>query len=250
MSSGATGSFANSLAVVTGGAGGIGAEIVRRLADGGAEVWIADVDGAGAARIAGETGGRACTVDVRRREDVRALIDDLPRAPDIVITSAGGARRCKAIDVDEALFADTIALNTGGFWRTAQEAARRARASGTPLSIVHVASSLHRGPAPELSHFAAAKAASITLVRCLAQEWAAKGIRINTVVPGPVVTHATEAVWQRQPDRRDELLNRLPLGRMGTPGDVAAAVLWLASPQAQWVTGAALTVDGGLEVSP
>ena len=240
----------DALAVVTGGAGGIGAAIVRRLAGGGAEVWIADVDRGAAERLAEETGCQSRNVDVRSRDAVQAFFNELPRAPDILITAAGGARRCNALDVDEALFNDTIALNAGGFWRTAQEAARRARAANTPLSIVHIASSLHRGPAPELSHFAAAKAASITLVRCLAQEWASSGVRINAVVPGPIVTGATDTVWKQYPAIRDALERRLPLGRIGTPDDVAAAALWLASSDAEWVTGATLSVDGGLEVAP
>ncbi len=115
---------------------------------------------------------------------------------------------------------------------------------------MHVASSLHRGPAPGLSHFSAAKAASVALVRCLAQELAPVGVRVNGVIPGPVDTPATARVWETMPDVPLAITERLPLGRVGKPDDVTPAILWLASDEARWVTGTLLTVDGGLDVAP
>ena len=243
------GRFAGRLAVVTGGASGIGAAVARELAAGGARVVIADLDLARAQSLAAELGGEARRVDVCERDQVVALFAGLPGAPDVLVTSAGGAPRSAALDTDEATFARTLQLNTGGFWRCAQEAARRAVAAGQPLAIVHVASSLHRGPAPGLAHFAAAKAASVTLVRCLAQELAPQRIRVNAVIPGPVETPMTTPVWDAMPGLRESLGARIPLGRIGTPADVARAVAWLASDEAEWVTGALLPVDGGLEVA-
>ena len=152
--------------------------------------------------------------------------------------------------MDESLFLDTLQLNTGGFWRCAQEAVRRAITADSSLNIVHVASSLYRGPAPELSHFAAAKAASMTMVRCLAQELAVHRVRVNAVIPGPVETPMTTPLWDAEPDSRDAMRARLPLGRIGDPAEIAEAVVWLASDQAGWVTGTALTVDGGHQVAP
>lgn len=248
------GRFAGRLAVVTGGASGIGAAVVRELARGGAEVVVADLDAGRAAALAGELGAIATVharcVDVRERAAVESLFVGLPRAPGLLVTCAGGAPRSAALDTDEATFAATLQLNTAGFWRCAQVAARAARAVDAPLSIVHVASSLHRGPAPGLAHFAAAKAASVTLVRCLAQEWAVHRIRVNAVVPGPVETPMTTPVWDASPGLREGLRAGVPLGRLGEPDDVARAVAWLASDEAAWVTGTLLTVDGGLEVAP
>jgi NAD(P)-dependent dehydrogenase (short-subunit alcohol dehydrogenase family) len=242
--------FAERLAVVTGGASGIGAAVVRELAAEGATVVIADLDLARAETLAQATGGLARALDVRDRAQVEALFGGLGRPADLLVTCAGGAPRSLALDTDEATFLASMQLNAGGFWRCAQVAARTAIIANRPLAIVHVASSLHRGPAPGLAHFAAAKAASVTLVRCLAQEWAADGVRVNAVVPGPVETPMTTPLWDRNPGLRDTLRTRIPLGRIGEPPDVARAVAWLASDEASWITGAVLPVDGGLEVAP
>ncbi len=242
--------FAGRLAVVTGGASGIGAAVVRELVTGGAEVLVADLDGARAAGLAAVVGARAQCLDVCDRAEVETLFAGLGRPAEILVTCAGGAPRSLALDTDEGTFAASLQLNAGGFWRCAQVAARAAIACHSPLSVVHVASSLHRGPAPGLAHFAAAKAASVTLVRCLAQEWAAGGVRVNAVVPGPVETPMTAMRWDHSPGVRDALRSRIPLGRIGEPADVARAVAWLASDEASWITGAIMTVDGGLEVAP
>ena len=101
-----------------------------------------------------------------------------------------------------------------------------------------------------MSHFSAAKAASVTLVRCFAQELAGEKIRVNAVIPGPVETAATTPIWDGRPGLRQALAEKLPLARIGQPIDVAPAVVWLASDEAAWVTGAVLNVDGGLDVAP
>lgn len=235
------GRFAGQLALVTGGASGIGAEVMRQLEAGGAEAIAADI------KI---PSNRIRQVDVRDRASVTALIAGLPRAPDILITCAGGALRRKALEVDEEMLNESLQLNLGGFWRCTQEAAKRAISENKPMAVVHVASSLHRGPAPELSHFSAAKGASVSMMRCLAQELAPHRIRVNAVIPGPIETPATTPIWDNRPGYRDTLRAAVPLARIGTPTDVVPAILWLASQEAGWVTGSLLTVDGGLDVAP
>lgn len=226
--------------MVTGGASGIGAGVVAALAKEGAEAIAADIKDVSGVR----------KIDVRDRAGVKALIDGLPRAPDLLVTCAGGARRHAALDVSDEILNESLQLNLGGFWRCTQEAARRAVAEGKPLNVVHVASNLHRWPAPELSHFAAAKGASVTMMRCLAQELAPKQIRINAIVPGPVETPATTPVWNAVHGRREALRQTVPLGRIAEAADIVPAILWLLSAEAAWVTGTLLTVDGGLDVAP
>lgn len=233
--------FSGKLAVVTGGASGIGAACAKLLSEQGATVVVGDIQA---------ESDSPNFLDVTDRESVVAFFAALDRAPDVLITCAGGASRQAALDVDEGQMDLTMALNFGGFWRCAQEAARRAMDEGIDLAIVHVGSSLHQGPAPELSHFAAAKAASITMVRCLAQELAPHKIRVNAVVPGPVETPATTPVWEANPGMREALRKVLPLGSIGDTDDVVPAILFLASPSAAWATGTILAIDGGLSVSP
>lgn len=231
--------FAGRLAVVTGGASGIGAACVTALRRQGATVIVGDIQA---------DQGSPEYLDVTDRGSVVKFFAALERAPDILITCAGGAKRTSALDVGDDLMADTISLNFGGFWRCTQEASRRAITEESSLAVVHVASSLHRGPAPELSHFAAAKAASVTMVRCLAQELAPQSIRVNAVIPGPVETPATTAVWDANEGIRSALQNAIPLGRIGMPEDVVPAILFLASAEATWATGSVLTIDGGLDL--
>ena len=249
MTESARNDFANRLAVVTGGGSGMGAAIAKSLASRGADVVVADKDVQAATRVADAIGATAQGVDVSDRDQVRAMFSALPQPPRVLVTCAGGASRRPAMEVDEAMFAETYNLNAGGFWRCTQEAAHRCIEANVPLNVVHLASSLWRGPAPELSHFAAAKAASITLVRCLAQELAPHGVRVNGVIPGPVETPTTTPIWDHQPQLRSDLRAKLPLNRIGEPADVAPAVVWLASDEAAWVTGSVLSVDGGLSVA-
>ena len=234
-------SYKDKLAVVTGGASGIGTAVARTLLDRGASVVRGDIQ---------DTDKDVRTLDVRDRDSVVAFFNGLERAPDLLVTCAGGAQRCAALDVSDAMLNDSLQLNLAGFWRCTQEAAKHAITEDRRLSVVHVASSLHRGPAPELSHFAAAKAGSVTMVRCLAQELAPHNIRVNAVIPGPVETPATTPLWDARPNAREQLQDALPLGRIAVPDDIVPAILWLASDEASWATGSVLTIDGGLDVAP
>jgi NAD(P)-dependent dehydrogenase (short-subunit alcohol dehydrogenase family) len=242
---------ADAVALVVGGASGIGAGIARRLSAEGVPLIVADLDLAAATRLASELGGDARAVDVTEPASVAALYDGLDVLPSLLVHSAGGAARHPAVDIDEATWAQSFQLNAGGFFRTAQQLARRLIAAGRPGSILQIASALHEGPAPGLAHFAAAKAASVTLVRCFAGEWAASGIRVNALTPGPIDTPMTRRAWQRRsPQEQAEFVARIPLGRLGTPDDVASLAAFLLAEDARWITGSVFSLDGGLAVGP
>ena len=240
---------ADAVALVVGGASGIGAGIARRLSAEGVPLTVADLDLAAATRLARELGCGARQVDVTDPASVAALYDGLDSLPALLVHSAGGAARYPAIEIDESTWAQSFQLNAGGFFRTAQQLARRLIAAGRPGSIVQIASALHEGPAPGLAHFAAAKAASVTLVRCFAGEWAAHGIRVNALTPGPIDTPMTRRAWQsRSAQEQADFVARIPLGRIGDPDDVASLATFLLAQDARWITGSVFGLDGGLAV--
>jgi NAD(P)-dependent dehydrogenase (short-subunit alcohol dehydrogenase family) len=238
------------LALITGGASGIGFEVARQLTTAGVEVVIADLDSDAGRTAASDLGARFEVADLTRRDQVEAVVASLPRAPDIVVNSAGGGRRADVLDITEDDWLLAMQLNAGGLLRLAQTAAARAIAEGKPAAIVQISSALHKGPAPGLAHFSAAKAAGMALVRCLANELAPHRIRVNAVVPGPTETPMTQRAWAlRDDDPKATYEARIPLARVGTPADIASAVSYLVSDAAEWVTGSVMTIDGGLAVS-
>jgi NAD(P)-dependent dehydrogenase (short-subunit alcohol dehydrogenase family) len=240
-----------STAVVFGGGSGIGTAIVHRLHADGVHVIVCDLDEAAAQSVAEAVGGVARQVDVTSPDSVGELFAELDSPPRLLIHSAGGAARKPAIEITEDDWLASLQLNAGGFFRTAQHAAAALIAAGETGSFVQVASALHRGAAPGLAHFSAAKAASVQLVRCFAHEWAAHGIRVNAVVPGPVDTPMTQRAWSTlAPKARRAIDDRIPLGRVGTADEVAAAAAFLLSDDSAWTTGSVLDVDGGLGVGP
>jgi len=236
------------LALIAGGASGIGFEVARQLAQAGARVVIADLEpNGGAAEAIGATFHRA---DLTRRDEVVDLVESLPPGPDIFVNSAGGARRSSFLEITEEDWALAMQLNAGGLLRTGQEVARRLIADGRPGVIIQISSALHTGPAPGLAHFSASKAAGMALMRCMANELSPHGIRVNAVVPGPTETEMTRRAWAaRDDDPKAAYAARIPLGRVGAPADIAGAVSYLVSDAATWVTGSVITVDGGLAVS-
>jgi NAD(P)-dependent dehydrogenase (short-subunit alcohol dehydrogenase family) len=242
---------ADAVALVIGGASGIGAAIARRLGAEGVPLIVADLDLAAATGLASELGGDARPVDVTNPASVAALFDGLDVLPSLLVHSAGGATRYPATEIDEATWAQSFQLNAGGFFRTAQQLARRLIAAGRPGSVVQIASALHEGPAPGLAHFAAAKAASVTLVRCFASEWATHGIRVNALTPGPIDTPMTRRAWSnRTAQEQANFVARIPLGRVGDPADVASLATFLLAQDARWITGSVFGLDGGLAVGP
>ena len=243
-------------ALVTGGASGIGAATAERFAAEGAAVAIADLDGAGAERHAAAIcaqGGTAIglAADVGDDESVAAMVDRAWEAlggVDILVNNAA----IPMIGTVETLAADewdrVLDLDLSSIYRASRAIWPRfvAAGGGTILNTASVAGII--GMAGQHG-YSAAKAGVVMLTKCMALDGAAHGIRVNCVCPGFVETPMVLTYFEAQDDpeaSRAGVEAAHPLGRMGQPAEIAAAFLYLASDEAQWVTGTALVIDGGL----
>jgi len=241
------------VAVVTGAGAGIGRASALRLARAGAAVVANDIDPDAAnatAEAIRAAGGRA----EAHPGDVTAagLADALvARAVEsfgslsIFHANAGGARPEPMDGMTEAAYREVMTLNFDAVWSGTQAALRAMLPAGGG-AIVVTSSGAGVGAEPGLAAYGAAKAAVISLVRNLAVEYAAQGIRANAVVPGPIETVQMRAWLDSLPDRGVGFGARVPAGRLGRPEEIAEAVLFLASDAASFVNGAALPVDGGV----
>jgi 3-oxoacyl-[acyl-carrier protein] reductase len=236
-------------ALVTGGTGGMGRAIAAKLAADGFDVAVAytgSVDLADAAvKEIADQGRRsaAFAADVADEEAVSALFDavqDRFGHLDAVVHTAGINRPAALTDLDLADFDEIHRVNVRGTFVVNQQAARRVHEGG---AIVNVSSSMVRFAPPELSAYAASKAAVDALTRILAKEMRGRDITVNAVAPGPTATaaflHSTSAEEQRQ------LAALPPLGRLGSPDDIAGIVSFLAGPAGRWVNGQVVYANGG-----
>lgn len=243
------------VAVVTGGAMGIGAEVSRRLAATGMTVVVADRDEAAAAATAAEIRGEGATaeaqaVDVSDSDSVAGAFADIERRHgrcDVLVNSAGVAKVYPFLEFPLDNFAAIMAVNVTGTFLCCQHAARlmARRKWGRIVNIASVAGM--RAVGTGRSAYGTSKGAVIALTRQIAVELAEHGVTANAVAPGPVDTPMTRLLHTEQ--FRREYENAIPMNRYGTTGEIAAAVMYLVSEDAGYVTGVTLPVDGGFLAS-
>jgi 2-hydroxycyclohexanecarboxyl-CoA dehydrogenase len=232
-------------ALVTGGASGIGAAIVRRLAAGGAMVAIADLLADAARQLAKEVGGVAIALDVTDFEAVHSAVQG--HGPfDILVNNAGIDQHAFFTRTTPAEWRRLLAVNLEGVLNTTHAVLPGMQAAGYGR-IVNVASEAGRLGSRGGAVYAAAKGGVIAFTRSIARENGAKGITANAVAPGPIDTPMLQqAVAQGGEKLLAAMTGATLAGRLGTPEDVAAAVAFLASEAAGFITGEALGVSGGM----
>ena len=240
------------VAVVTGAGAGIGRAIASLFAAEGAHVFVTDLAGEAATSVAAALTGEglkatAMTVDVSRGQDVSALFREVERAfgrADIVVNNAGLNVRSDFRHLSDADWVKIREVNLDGVVRIARDAFSLLQKSGTG-SLINVSSIMGRRGLRQLAGYSATKGAVTALAKALAVEYAPYNIRVNTLAPGYIDTALTER-FLKNPHVSKALLDKTPMRRFGTPEEIAKAALFFASDDSLFVTGAELTVDGGM----
>ena len=234
-------------AIVTGAASGFGAGIARRFSEEGAHVIVADINDAAGAKIAREVEGKFVHADVTRGEDWAKLVAGAGSQLDIVVNNAGWTHRNKPyLEVTEAEFDRVYAINVKSIYLSAIHAVPVFRKRGRGC-FVNIASTAGIRPRPGLTVYNSSKGAVITMSKSMAGEFGKERIRVNCVNPvfSPQTALSAEFAGGAVTDEaKARFLATVPLGRFSTPLDVANACLYLASDEAEFISGVCVEVDG------
>lgn len=237
-------------ALVTGAAGGLGSAIADGLARQGAIVYGTSRDQATADALARRFGTEPVVLDQSDLGGIEKAVERLYEVSggiDLLCNNAGINVPQKATEVDVETWNRILNVNLSGVFFLSQAIGKRWIHDGVAGSIVNVSSQAGSVAIEERASYGSSKAALSHLTKVLALEWAPNGIRVNAIAPTFIRTELTESTLSK-PGWADELLSRIPLGRLGNPDDVVGAVIYLFSSEARLVTGHVLTVDGGYTI--
>lgn len=244
--------LAGRTALVTGAGSGIGRRVAARFVAEGARVVFTDRDGdAATAAAGGLDGALAVALDVADERSVEAgfaAAAGAGFAPDVVVANAGVqlfGQDAPVADLDLDVWQRTIAVNLTGTFLTVKHAVRALLAQGGGSIVVTGSPTGLNGEGRDFTAYSSSKAGVHGLVRTVAAAYAARGIRVNTVVPGYTETPLVTAI-SSNPDDRASVVSRIPLGRPGRPEDVEGIMVFLASDESSYATGALFRVDGGM----
>jgi 2-deoxy-D-gluconate 3-dehydrogenase len=240
------------LAVVTGARRGIGAAMAEALADAGADIVgvSASMEAVGSElskRV--EAKGRefvGLSADFAQPEQVRRLVSrihDLGREVDILVNNAGTIARAPAVDHSDDDWNRVLQVDLSSQFVLTREIGRSMISRGKG-KVIFTASMLSFQGGINVPGYTAAKSGLVGLTKALSNEWAGKGVNVNAIAPGYIVTDNTQALYE-DPDRRRSILERIPAGRWGEAADLAGATVFLASAASDYVNGIVLPVDGG-----
>ena len=240
------------VAIVTGGAGGIGSAVCRAFAEAGVGVAVADMDGDRAGETAADVssgGGKAIAVEVEVASEssvvaaVRRTVDHFGRV-DFLVHCAGNNIRAPVLELSAKDWSRVLDTHLTGAFLFSKAVGRRLVEQGEGGRIVFMSSVAATAPVPERGAYSPAKAGLIGLAGVLSLEWAEYGINVNAVCPGMVLTPMTEMVYKREPTLRAQRLKRMPARREAYPEEVADLVLFLCSDRATHISGTAIPIDG------
>ncbi|QIB70066.1 SDR family oxidoreductase [Aminipila butyrica] len=245
--------FTGRTVIVTGAAKGIGKQIAKSFYDAGANLALCSVERDYSDEILTEIAGA-------NRERIFGMAADLTKMDaldgfmkeavkrfgqiDVLVNNAGVYMVTPSVDVTESQWDLTLDVNLKSQFFCSQFAAKNMIERNKPGTIINIASINAQSVVPNSTAYCVSKAGVQMLTKCLAKDWGEFGIRVNAVGPGSIPTDINKDIYQ-QPGKLEALKSRLPLGRQGTVGEIANAVLFLASEEASYITGQTLFVDGG-----
>jgi NAD(P)-dependent dehydrogenase (short-subunit alcohol dehydrogenase family) len=239
------------VALVTGAGRNIGKAIADALAANGAQVVYSDVDVEAARRAADTTGQQAIKLDVADAVDVARVVGEVAQEfgrLDILVNNAGVNTAAKDRTTIERFSLDewqrVLNVDLTGLFLMSRAAAEAMLKQGSGR-IINIASIAGLVPLRLQSAFIAAKAGVVNLTKSMALELGPRGVLVNGVAPGSIITEGTRELWYSDPERTAKMLSHVPLGRPGTSEEVAHCVLFLAAPESSYINGHVLVVDGG-----